>query len=84
MKTFLATVALASVIALPALAQTVERRAPIQQYPSQFDRPYGRVEGQPQRALDPYAVYEGNQYLGTDPDPNVRLQLRLYAEHRDF
>jgi hypothetical protein len=25
---------------------------------------------------DPNAVYSGDQYLGSDPDPNVRLELR--------
>ena len=83
MKTLIATLALAAVIASPALAQTA-RRAPVQQYPSQFDQSYGRAEGQTQRSINPNSVYEGNQYLGADPDPNVRLQLRLDAEHRDF
>ena len=32
----------------------------------------------------PNAVYDGNQYLGADPDPNVRLNLRMDYEHRDF
>ena len=36
------------------------------------------------RIMPPYAVFDGNKYLGADPDPNVRLQLRLDAEHRDF
>ena len=83
MKTLVATVALAAVIASPALAQTA-RRAPIQQYPAQLDQSYGRAEAQPRSAISPYAVYNGNQYLGADPDPNVRLQLLLDAEHRDF
>ena len=82
MKTFLATVALAAVIALPAMAQTADRRAPAQQfYPSQYDQ-YGRTEIR--RPYNPFAVYDGYQYLGADPDQNVRLQLRLDAEHRDF
>ena len=25
---------------------------------------------------DPNAVYSGDQYLGSDPDPNVRLDLQ--------
>jgi hypothetical protein len=70
MKTLIATAALAALIASPALAQT---RRPIQQYP----------EGQA-RVVPPYAVFDGSKYLGADPDPNVRLQLRLDAEHRDF
>ncbi len=76
MRTLIATVALAAVIATPAFAQT--RRAPIQQ----FDQGIGRSEGL--RVPPPYAVFDGNKYLGADPDPNVRLQLLLDAEHRDF
>jgi hypothetical protein len=83
MKTFVATVAIAASIAMPALAQTVDRRGSAQQfyYPSQYDL-YGRRDVV--RPFDRNAVYDGYQYLGADPDPNVRLQLRLDAEHRDF
>jgi hypothetical protein len=82
MKTFVATVALAAVVASPALAQTVDLRAPPQQYyQSQYDQ-FGRRDVV--RPFDPNAVYDGYQYLGADPDPNVRLQLRLDAESRDF
>jgi hypothetical protein len=83
MKTFVATVAIAAGIAVPALAQTVDRREPAQQfyYPSQYDQ-YGRRDVV--RPFNPNAVYDGYSYLGADPDPNVRLQLRLDAEHRDF
>ncbi|HZP70890.1 MAG TPA: hypothetical protein VFB29_13170 [Pseudolabrys sp.] len=30
---------------------------------------------------DPDAVYEAGQYIGRDPDPNVRLQLRRDWTH---
>ena len=30
---------------------------------------------------DPDTVYEGGQYVGRDPDPNVRLQLRRDWTH---
>jgi hypothetical protein len=30
---------------------------------------------------DPYTVYEAGQYVGRDPDPNVRLQLRRDWTH---
>ena len=82
-KTLIATAALVAVIASPALAQTV-RRAPVQQYPSQYDQSYGRPEGQPRVGNYGNAVYDNGRYLGADPDPNVRLQLRLDAQHRDF
>jgi hypothetical protein len=83
MKTLAATVALAASIAMPALAQTVDRRAPAQPYyhPSQYDQ-FGRRDVI--RPFNPYAVYDGYTYLGADPDPNVRLQLRLDAGDRDF
>jgi hypothetical protein len=29
------------------------------------------------------AVYSGNQYLGSDPDPNVRLDLQREAGSRN-
>jgi hypothetical protein len=79
MKTLVATVALAAVIASPALAQTA-RRAPAQQYQSQsqYDQGYGRAEGQPRPGY-----YENGENVGTDPDPNVRLQLRMDHEHHD-
>ena len=83
MKTLIATAALAAIIATPALAQTA-RRAPAQQYPSQYDQGYGRTEAQPRAGNSGTEVYENGRYLGADPDPNVRLQLRLDAEHRDF
>ena len=83
MKTLITSVALAAVIASPVLAQTTVRRAPAQQNVPQYNQVLAPTEAQP-RSLNPNAVYEGKQYLGADPDPNVRLMLRLDAEHRDF
>jgi opacity protein-like surface antigen len=81
MKTLLATAALAAVIASPALAQTVVRRPAAQPPVAQADQ-YGRTEGQ-RRSANPNTVYEGDVYLGADPDPNVRLNLRMDYEHHD-
>ncbi len=83
MKTLVVAVALAAAVASPALAQTPSRRAPVQQYPSQFDQSYGRTE-QPRSNYTGHDVYENGRYLGADPDPNVRLELRRDFEHRDF
>jgi hypothetical protein len=83
MKTLVAAVALAALIATPALAQTSQRRAQPQQYLSQSDQTVGRIEGQPRSATG-NAVYENGQYLGADPDPNVRLNLHKDFEGRDF
>jgi hypothetical protein len=84
MKTLVATVALAAVIASPAFAQTRRAPAAVQQYPSQVDQTYGRSENSPRSGNQANSVYENGQYLGADPDPNVRLELRRDFEHRDF
>ena len=83
MKTLLATAALAAVIASPAFAQTGTRRVQAAEHPSQFDQPVGRVEAQPRSGAG-HPVYDNNHYLGADPDPNVRLDLRRDFEGRDF
>jgi len=75
MKTLLATAAFAALIAAPALAQTTRA-------PAQYQRSYGRSDIP--HAASPYSVYDGNNYLGADPDPNVRLELRRDFQHRDF
>ncbi len=90
MKTFIVTTALVAVLATPVLAQTAgssARRAPssqaIIQSEAQAFAPYGRTEIQ-RRVVEPGAVYDGDTYIGADPDPNVRLNLRMDYEHRDF
>ena len=80
MKTLSARAALAAVIAAPALPLTAQRRPAVQPSITQVDQ-YGRTEVQRRGTI---AVYEGNQYLGADPDPNIRLNLRMDYEHRDF
>jgi hypothetical protein len=84
MKTLLAAAALAAIIASPAFAQTGTRRVQAAEHPSQFDQPLGRVEAQPRSGMQSNSVYDNNHYLGADPDPNVRLDLRRDFEGRDF
>jgi len=85
MKTLLAVAALAAVIASPAFAQSGTRsRVQAAEHPSQFDQTVGRAEAQPRSATQGNPVYDNNHYLGADPDPNVRLDLRRDFEGRDF
>jgi opacity protein-like surface antigen len=84
MKTLLAMAALAAVIASPAFAQTGTRRVQAAEHPSQYDQPVGRAEAQPRSAAQGTTVYDNNHYLGADPDPNVRLDLRRDFNGRDF
>jgi hypothetical protein len=75
-----ATVALAAVLATPVLAQSVERRLPPQRnLQNQF---YGQSGERPHSTNPAYDVYDGGQYVGSDPDPNVRQQLRRDYEGR--
>jgi len=80
MKVLIATVALAAVVATAALAQTADRRLP--QRNLQSDQSNGQTIGRPHSVNPAYDVYEGGQYVGSDPDPNVRLQLRRDSEGR--
>ncbi|MFL6798675.1 MAG: hypothetical protein ACJ8F3_14790 [Xanthobacteraceae bacterium] len=80
MKKLITTIAIAILIASPALAQTAVRRAPAQ--PTQVDQ-NSRAEVQRRANNQAVPVYEGNAYLGADPDPNVRLNLRMDYEHHD-
>jgi hypothetical protein len=69
-KVIVATAVLATAIASPALAQTAPRAA----YPSELGQSFGQPR---QHSVNPgFDVYENGQYLGSDPDPNIRLQLR--------
>ena len=65
-----AVLATATAIASPALAQ---RAVPRATYPSEL----GRSQPRQQHSVNPsFDVYENGEYLGSDPDPNIRLQLR--------
>jgi len=85
-KILLAATALA-VIASPALAKSAQRAAPIHGQPAfgwqatPFDayaqsRANAFVPAYGQRSL-------GGDYVGTDPDPNIRLELLKDAQSRD-
>jgi opacity protein-like surface antigen len=76
MKSLVAAVALAAVVATPALAQTASRRAPAQQDQAQYNESYGRTDGQRHSAVPSNDVYVNGHYVGSDPDPNVRLDMR--------
>jgi hypothetical protein len=81
MKLLIATVALATVIAVPAFAQTANQRTPAQQ--SQFQRgngpvnQNGRTENGLRHSGNPANdVYDSaHNYLGSDPDARVRLEI---------
>jgi hypothetical protein len=82
-KILLATAALA-VIASPALAKSAHRAAPIygQVAPGWQATPFGAY-AQTRAFVPAYGETLGKDYVGTDPDPNVRTQLLKDAESRD-
>jgi hypothetical protein len=67
MKSLLASVALVAIAGSPAFAQSLQRNTVA---PGSFGSPQS---GMVQYA--PGAVFEGGQYLGSDPDPQIRLDL---------
>jgi hypothetical protein len=72
MKTLLATVALSAALATPALSATIVRHH-VRTYDSRAYNAYARERIVPPNSR---AVYGERGYVGSDPDPRVRDQLR--------
>jgi len=70
-KIFVAAGLLVAVIASPALAQTTTPQRTEASASDQGSRHSGRSQPTSSR----YDVYLGGQYVGSDPDPNIRAQL---------
>jgi len=81
MKVLITTVVLIAVAATPVLAQTIDRRSPSVRS-LQSEQLYGRSSERPHSANPANDVYDSGQYVGSDPDPNVRQQLRRDYEGR--
>jgi hypothetical protein len=85
-KILLATAALA-VIASPVLAKSAHRAAPIygQVAPGWQATPFDAYAQTRSNAFVPAYGQQtlGGDYVGTDPDPNVRLELLKDAQQRD-
>jgi hypothetical protein len=83
MKKILLAAAAIAVIASPALAQTGWRKAPAPSYGQAV--PFGALGAYAQSprgaTVSPYA--QGGDYVGTDPDPNIQLQLLKDAQSRE-
>ena len=75
MKRILTAAGLAVVIASPAFAQSTPPRAT---KPPVISSQVGQGWATPR---SPYDVVEDGIYVGTDPDPNVRLELRRDYTH---
>jgi hypothetical protein len=91
-KTLIAALAIA-LVASPALAKKPRHRVSSQAQAACVDR------GVPQRSIpsflfgldpEPQAngcappVYSGGRFVGQDPDPNVRLELRRNADNEGY
>jgi hypothetical protein len=84
MKKLIAATVLTIAIASPALSQTVQRQA--------REQTYGRQNAKTERlarsanshqANRPCAAYSQGSCLGWDPDPRVRMMLRMDAHLND-
>jgi len=85
MKMLLATIALATLVSSSAHAQYGNWRGgyyggyygAYAQVPPPYYRSYGSYDLYGYRSPYPYSVYnDRGQYIGSDPDPRVRDQLR--------
>jgi hypothetical protein len=86
MKHFIATLALASAIALPAVAQTYDQPArPAARLAPAADAyardayardVYADAYGRYRSANPAFDVYQDGQYVGSDPDPRVRTMMQ--------
>jgi hypothetical protein len=75
-RTLLSAVGLATAIAI-ALAGPAEAKTKKHPRPAAAATPYGGpVSGDWRRGPPPGALYNGQDYLGTDPDPNIRFQIQ--------
>lgn len=76
MKLLIATVALATMIAAPAFAQTANQRARAEQSARGANQvnQYSRTENGQRHSTSPTNdVYDGSgHYVGSDPDPRIR------------
>jgi hypothetical protein len=73
-KTLMAATMLCATFASPALTQAATLRDHIQAVSSQLD---DIGQGEPPRSTKrSYDIYQSGQYVGSDPDPNIRLQLQ--------
>ena len=74
MKTLVTVVALATLVAAPAFAQTRERPVadPITSQAVQGGGQYG--------VRDPDAVVKGRQVIGRDPDPWIRNEILRHSD----
>jgi hypothetical protein len=80
MKMLLATVALAAVVASPALAQRDQQNPPVMTAPNAQGQSPGTVgQGTPSpQKVVPLPQHNGtpdSKELGTDPDPRIRQEL---------
>jgi len=72
-KTIITAALLAVFAVAPAFAKTHQTAAP-------GPGAYAGVAPAALAVASPNAIYDGQRYVGTDPDPNVRLQLRRDAD----
>jgi len=82
MKKLIVAAALATAFALPAYAQTATQPSRAQfNAEVQYN---GRGDAQRHSVNPAYDVYDHGQYVGSDPDPSIRLQLKRDNERDQY
>ena len=81
MKGLVAALALVAMTVAPALAQSPDRKAHAQVRPAQAQRApgianqYGRSESRHSTNRTHDDVYSNGRYVGSDPDPLIRMDI---------
>jgi hypothetical protein len=80
--------AILAIVATPALAQKTRHRAPVHCAPvsnhfSLTDMIFSTGPAPQANGCAP-AVYDGGRFVGQDPDPNVRLELRRNPDNEGY
>jgi len=73
-RILVATAVLAAAIASPALAQAGTSQSQLQAMPLPYDE--GGPTGQLRFTKRSYDLYRNGQYVGSTPDPNIRMLLQ--------
>jgi hypothetical protein len=73
-KMLMAATVLGATLASPAVTQAATLRDHVQAVSAQLD---DISSGEPPRSTKrSYDIYQSGQYVGSNPDPNIRLQLQ--------
>jgi hypothetical protein len=83
MKLIVAVTALIAAVALASPAEAASKKHKKGAHRAHAGVHTGMVRTRPASARDPYSVYVSGEYIGSDPDPNIRASMRRNPHNWD-